>query len=299
METPQITLDSLLGDEDLHAELRALGWNEPIMTTSKPVSGKVTKTSTAKATKPPAKEAVFTEEDFGVSLLEDNFDVDSIANIGLIDENAIQLEEDDLQDPDLLDLYHEMSSDSSFPTLQQNLNSASLSSPNTISPYQAAELPPPKPARASSIRTTVVQPEEVTQTANDILNYSNITAEEATRKALEFKRAGETEEALKWFRLSKQLAKVQPQQPPNPPPPSNLKPVANSATTTATKGPANVPAKPAKPSSSAPPQRQANAIPSSSSLKLSEPLMSSGKISSTPKTVLEKGESSLSFSLLI
>mmetsp|Transcript_19748 Transcript_19748/g.21461 ORF Transcript_19748/g.21461 Transcript_19748/m.21461 type:complete len:720 (+) Transcript_19748:34-2193(+) len=288
METPQITLDSLLGDEDLHEELRALGWNEPVMTTSKPVSGKVTKTSTAKPTKPPAKEAVFAEEDFGVSLLDENFDVDSIANIGLIDESAIQLEEDDLQDPDLLDLYNEMSSDSSFPTPQQNRNSASLPSPNTISPYQAAELPPPKPVRTTSIRTTVVQPEEVTQTANDILNYSNITAEEATRKALEFKRAGETEEALKWFRLSKQLAKVQPQQPPNPPPTSSLKPVAN----TATKGPPNVPAKPAKPSPALP-QRQTNAVPSSSSLKLSEPLTSSGKISSTPKTVLEKDQTSL------
>lgn len=232
-DLPEVTIDSLRADKDLQAELRALGWVDDHAVEFAPRGSK------NQAAYQPGEDLV-------------DFDLNSMANLGIIDENAIQFDEKDLEDPELLSMYQAMS----------------------VNPQQESYFTPPQ-SRQEHVQAPrevipTINPKQVTEVTQDILNYSTLTAEEAKQKALQFKREGNTEEALKWFRLSKQLQSAKEEQSSAPakgplPPPKPEKPM-----------------KPAK--SATEPSRSSRASPA---VPVPPPPSSSTKL--TAKSVLEKG----------
>jgi hypothetical protein len=194
----EITLEALLDDEDLQSELKSLGWSEPVSRSG----GSSQRASNKAQNKPPmpsrpSKKVAASgriEEDFDSPFNDAHFDIPSIDHIGVVDESSLKLEDHDLNDPELLSMYQDLEgNDSEEETEDDNDNENKKASSSSV------------PGHSESIPRVEFTSESVTNASNDILNYSNISAEEATKKALQFRRDGNTAEALKWFRLSKQL----------------------------------------------------------------------------------------------
>jgi hypothetical protein len=196
----EITLEALLDDEDLQSELKSLGWTEPASRSG----GSSQRASNKAQNKPPVQSrpskkvaAERIEEDFNSPFNDAHFDIPSIDHIGFVDESSIKLEDHDMNDPELLSMYRDLEGNSEEETEDENDNDNAnkKAASSSVSGHN------------ESISRVVPDftSESVTNASNDILNYSNISAEEATQKALQFRRDGNTAEALKWFRLSKQL----------------------------------------------------------------------------------------------
>jgi hypothetical protein len=193
-----IKIDDVLGDPDLLAELHSLGWNEHHPTMPLGAPAKPDRTPAVPATKLPVPTAAHVEIP------------------PELDESDFQLEEADLNDPELMKMYEQLASGNAISSIEYSTTiETTLSSIST-------------PAAATNISIPQVVPTSPNSTKrsdSSVLDLSNtsISAEDATRRALEAKRAGKTDEALYWFRISKQ--QQQKQQPSTSMQPLNQTPV--------------------------------------------------------------------------
>jgi hypothetical protein len=230
-----ITIDSLLDDEDLQNELHALGWNDHLnqrSSSKKSASSKSSASSLKTNEKKPESQLV----DPFTMLESPPIDLRDVSSIGMIDESQLSLNDEDLEDPELLSMYQDLhgSDDDeeeqdgvhpvqqnrfSLPTDHYAANEPATSLPlssfpnpvNNKTTIPNAQLPlkqsttSPSPSVSTSISLPSFSKEDVIAANHDILSASQLTAEEATKRALQYRRDGNTSEALKWFRLAKQL----------------------------------------------------------------------------------------------
>jgi hypothetical protein len=233
-----ITIDSLLDDEDLQNELHALGWNDHLnqqSSSKKSASSKSSASSLKTNEKKPESQLV----DPFTMLESPPIDLRDVSSIGMIDESQLSLNDEDLEDPELLSMYQDLhgsdddeeEQDGVHPVQQNRFSQPTdhyaANEPDTslpLSSFQShpnpvnnkttipnAQLPlkqsttSPSPSASTSISVPSFSKEDVIAVNHEILSASQLTAEEATKRALQYRRDGNTSEALKWFRLAKQL----------------------------------------------------------------------------------------------
>lgn len=156
-----INPDDVLNDPELLAELRNLGWGHHDAAEQLPIP---------KPPRPTSSKAA------GVSAGANQIEQDDGKNDASESAGNMALSEADLQDPELMHMYEQLSDEVSGKT----------TAPKT-------HLPPsevPKPAVQAS-----TQPMSGSE--------AGVSAEEAKKRAIEAKRAGNTDEALYWFRIAK------------------------------------------------------------------------------------------------
>ena len=156
-------MNSLLADNDLQAELRALGWKDD---------------DSASAIHDNKQDKIGNKADLlaigTIDLSEVNLDIESL---GVIDDRHIALSENDMNDPELLRAYEEL-----LPTNHQS--------------------------RPTAIETETPQqpPNKILATPSPSVNeFEGVSSAEAKRRACQYKKEGNTDEALKWFRFAKKL----------------------------------------------------------------------------------------------
>ena len=226
-----IDINHILNDASLHDELASLGWKDHVVkkkTVAKP--GKPPKPS-ATAPPPPTKQESLTLEPL------------DIGDVGLVDESALTLTEQDMQDEGLLAEFDfinaeangENEDDSGEKEREEEAEESEEEEEDVSQPVL-------KPA-ANAAKAPAAAPSQVNRPAD---NSGIPTVEEAKRNAIKYKREGNTTEALKWLRYAKQIetsAVNSPTLPPgavyNPPPTKPTKP-APAASTTASKPQATI-----------------------------------------------------------
>ena len=218
-----IDINHILNDASLHDELASLGWKDHVVkkkNVAKP--GKPPKPSAA-APPPPTKQESLTMEPL------------DIGDVGLVDESALTLTEQDMQDEGLL---------AEFDFINAEANGENEDDSGEEEHEEEAEeseeeeedvsQPVLKPA-ANALKAPAAAPSQGNRPAD---NSGIPTVEEAKRNAIKYKREGNTTEALKWLRYAKQIetsAVNSPTLPPgavyNPPPAKPTKPAPAASTT--------------------------------------------------------------------
>jgi hypothetical protein len=219
-----ITIDSLLDDEDLQNELYALGWKDHH---SEQQSSKKSTSSVMSSVKSNPKKPESQPIDPFAMLETSPIDLHAVSSIGMIDESQLSLNEEDLQDPELLSMYQDLRGSDDDEEVQDNDHprpqsqhfqqvdhyhgkEPTASHPTSVS-HSVASNPIVQAPKQSSIPQSAsasvpsFSEEDVIAANHEILSSSQLTAEEATKRALQYRRDGDTTEALKWFRLAKQL----------------------------------------------------------------------------------------------
>jgi hypothetical protein len=273
-----ITIDSLLDDEDLQNELYALGWKDH---QSQQQSSKKSTSSVMSSVKSNPKKPESQPIDPFAMLETSPIDLHAVSSIGMIDESQLSLNEEDLQDPELLSMYQDLRGSDDDEEVQDNDHprpqsqhfqqvdhyhgkEPTASHPTSVS-HSVASNPTVQAPKQSSIPQSAsasvpsFSEEDVIAANHEILSSSQLTAEEATKRALQYRRDGDTTEALKWFRLAKQLegatkpasssssaatsvpsktssSVLPPQPPPKPMKPNTTSTTSSNPTSTASSG---------------------------------------------------------------
>lgn len=177
-----IDVHSILNDASLNQELLDLGWgsDDPVaVAPPKPVPAARQK---AAPLSPPAPEELVmpavTEEDL----------ID-VSDIGVVDESAMVLSEEDMNDPELLSMY------------------ASLQGhpPPAAAPAAPVEPKALAPLVHQETTSSLVTTEEEQAEAAEGPGPANLSLDEVKQRALKYKREGNNAEALRWYRYVKQM----------------------------------------------------------------------------------------------
>ena len=229
IKSSEFDLNSLLNDKDLLKDLHSLGWAEPgsqQQTVPTNTNSYGTAQGKSSANQPALPQAPLLD----ISHLVQDVDVD-------IDEENLQ------NDDDLLQEYAALSG-GGVPPSASAANTTRINAP-PVSQVQPAQVSAPPTRTQSAAPPTINNNSIATSTPNPM----NVTsAEEAKRLACKFKRDGNTDEALKWFRHAKMLEQQQSTQQtakkPTTAPPTTITtstPTATAPTTTTASTPVPAP----------------------------------------------------------
>ena len=191
-----IDINHILNDKSLHDELESLGWTDHAV--KKKSSTNAAANGVRKPTKPPKAPvpAPMPELAKEPSNMIEPLD---ITDLGLVDESNLTLTEHDMQDEGLLaefDFINSQANDESDEDQQEEQihQEEENHSDNEDEAPTTQIRQPPKVVRANE--TAAISPTD---------NSGIPTAEEAKRKAIQYKREGNNSEALKWLRYAKQV----------------------------------------------------------------------------------------------
>lgn len=279
----QTDMNDIINDASLQQELLELGWGMDALPAAKPTA----KPQLSRPTAPPRKATASAGTGAPApaagssDLLQFDtpaIDLQSLNNIGEVDESQIQLDEDDLQDPELLSMYSSLAGVD--PHQDANQVEAAVAEPfpepepELLSPTTRSA---PLFQEASSVLLPAASVEEERSEEASTPGYADLSIEEMKARALKFKREGNNAEALRWYRYVKQKEMARPaQQQQQPPPPRP----ARQAAAPPIAGP---PQSAATPSSSSPlptASQQSPALPSASATAASRRPVSTSTTSS-------------------
>lgn len=212
LKTSDFDLNSLLNDKDLLKDLHSLGWSEPSsahqsqsLPQPPPVAGTISN-SQRQPQQQQQSMPVITQSLPNVEplldishLLQDHKDIENF------DEHTLN-EEELHNDEELLQEYAVLAGTSTVTT------TSTLTTTTKVQPSSAPTIATSNNSSARGPSSTMVTSSATTTTIANTPNPQSVTSiEEAKRLACKFKRDGDTDEALKWFRHAKKLEQQQQQ----------------------------------------------------------------------------------------
>eukprot|EP01039_Chlorochromonas_danica_P008355 gene8360-9209_t len=237
-----IDMSSILNDPSLNQELLDLGWGQSsqadIPLAPKPTSKRSTNPSTANSRPAPSTPSTAAGSGRTAQQMSQqpqtaavDLDLLDIHNIGNIDETALVIDDNDMNDPELLDMYNDLqmntapsfASPSSMTKLANRSSSPSLlviddssEMTNDMTMTHKVDIIP----ETSHLDLLTSMDSSNSATASQG-NLSSLTVDDVRQRALKYKREGNNAEAIRWYRYLKQMEQVR-SPPPIPPRPTSL-----------------------------------------------------------------------------